>query len=365
MKTPYSFAPPKFIAFLLPLFMLFSVSLNAQWEFRDVIKHDNITYPKSSKRAQVSQEIGITTISVMYHQPGVRNRVIWGGLIPFGQVWRAGAEESTVITFMDAVKVNGSAVPAGKYGLHMIPEADKFIIILSKNHTQWGSFYYQATEDLLRIEVNTEKAPFREYLHYGFDLKNENTTDLFMSWAGLKVRLEIEVDETATTLAVIRDELRTLPRFTWRGSREAALFCWLHDVNLEEALQWINLSIRIEERFENVFIKSRILASLGQKEASEEALSLAKQLGDVNDMIFVAAETVGHHNSPEKALEVLSIAEDNYPTNYQVDFRRAICYGWLGDLEKTKAFFNSALTKATSESEKTRVLQRMKEYGLK
>jgi len=365
MKALFSLTQLKLVALLLPLAMLTSLELNAQWEFREVIKHDNITYPKTSKAAQVSQEIGITTVSVKYHQPAVRSRVIWGSLVPYGRVWRAGAEESTVITFMDAVSVNGAEVPAGKYGLHMIPGQDKFTIILSKNHTQWGSFYYQQSEDFLRVDVPTEQVPHQEYLQYGFELKGENSADLFMTWAGLKVRLSIDVDETTTTLAVIRDELRTLPRFNWRGSREAALFCWLHDVNLEEALEWVNLSIRIDERFENVFIKSRILAVLSKDTEAEAALTLAKQLGGVNDMIFIATESVGHHNSPLKALEVLDIAEAQYPANYQIDFRRAICYGWLGQLDKAKAAFDQSLTRVTNEAEKARVLQRMAEYGLK
>ncbi len=346
--------------------LLFQISfLVAQWEFREIIKNDNITYPKTSKKASISQEIGITSITVDYHRPAVRNRIIWGKLLPYGKIWRAGAEECTTITFMDHVLINGKPIGPGKYGLHMIPETDSFTIIFSKNHTQWGSFYYKQEEDALRIKVPVEKVNFHEYLKYDFEPITENKAAISMRWEEVGITFTVEVNEVETTLAVIRDELRTLPRFTWRGPREAALFCWLHDTNLEEALHWIDLSIGNEERFENVFIKHLILKSLGRSIQAHKFLEKSKELGGMNNMIFVARESIGHHKSLKKAIEILDLALLQYPDNYEAYLYMGVSYGWLGQLDKAKLTFQKALKMTTSQQEKDRVVARMSEFRLK
>ncbi|GAA4275159.1 hypothetical protein GCM10022258_44550 [Aquimarina gracilis] len=346
--------------------LLFQVSfLAAQWEFRDIIKHDNITYPKTSKKASISQQIGITTITIDYHRPAVRNRIIWGKLLPYGKVWRAGAEESTTITFMDNVLVNGKSIGPGKYGLHMIPGAASFTIIFSKNHTQWGSFYYKQEEDALRIKVPIEKVNFHEYLKYDFDPISENKVGITMSWEEIGITFEVEVNEIETTLAVIRDELRTLPRFTWKGLREAALFCWLHDTNLEEALNWIDLSIRNEERFENVFIKHLILKSLSRTTEAQKSLEKSKELGSANKMIYTARESIGHHKSLQKAIEILNLTLLHYPNAYEAYLYMGVSYGWLGQLDQSKLNFEKAKKIASSQKEKDRVITRMSEFKFK
>ncbi len=310
----------------------------------------------------MSQEIGITTIKVDYHWPAVRNRNIFGALVPYDQIWRAGAEESTTITIMDSVTIDGNPMAPGKYGLHIIPKENSFVVIFSNNHTQWGSFFYDKAEDVLRVEVPIMDIDFTENLRYQFDLTTENSADLIMKWADKGLRLSIEVNEISTTLAVIRDELRTLPRFTWRGSREAALFCWLHDTHLKEALEWIDLSISYEERFENVFVKSRILNAMGKLEEAQRYLTKAKMLGGANNMIFIAREVIGHHNSPEKAIEVLNVVSQNYPENYETHYYKGVAYGWLGKMEIAKSEFLKSTKLARTQKEKERVLSRMNEF---
>src|SRR6202795_3375021 len=109
--------------------------------------------PLASQRAEVSQRIGVTDITINYHRPLVNDRKVWGGLVPYGQVWRAGANINTTITFSDPVTIEGKPLAAGTYGLHMIPNENEWTIIFSKNSTSWGSFTYKEAEDALRVNV--------------------------------------------------------------------------------------------------------------------------------------------------------------------------------------------------------------------
>ncbi|HYB53691.1 MAG TPA: DUF2911 domain-containing protein, partial [Thermoanaerobaculia bacterium] len=112
-----------------------------------------ITAPRNSQAATVKQRLGLTDITVVYHRPLVKGRKVWGDVVPYGKVWRAGANENTVITFTDPVSIEGQALPAGTYGLHMLPTETTWTVIFSKNHTSWGSFSYDEKEDALRVTV--------------------------------------------------------------------------------------------------------------------------------------------------------------------------------------------------------------------
>ena len=109
--------------------------------------------PRQSQRATVSQRLGITDVSITYHRPLVNNRKVWGTLVPYRQVWRAGANENTIIAFSDPVMIEGKPLEKGIYGLHMIPAENEWTIIFSKNSTSWGAFTYDQKEDALRVTV--------------------------------------------------------------------------------------------------------------------------------------------------------------------------------------------------------------------
>jgi len=150
------------------LIFLFSFSSIAQ---------QGITLPTVSQHATISQEVGIAEITIDYHRPGVKERDIWGALVPYNQVWRAGANENTTITFSHPVKIDGKNVPVGTYGLHMIPTEKEWIIILNKDYRAWCSFFYIEENDLLRFTVNPETADHQEWLTYSFiDVSPNSTT---------------------------------------------------------------------------------------------------------------------------------------------------------------------------------------------
>src|SRR5438067_5240186 len=125
--------------------------------------------PRPSQHAVVTQRIGVTDITIKYHRPLVNDRKIWGGLVPYGQVWRAGANFNTMISFTDPVTIEGQPLAAGTYGLHMIPNADEWTIIFSKNSTSWGSFTYDQAEDALRVNVKPATGDMHNALTYDFD----------------------------------------------------------------------------------------------------------------------------------------------------------------------------------------------------
>ena len=125
--------------------------------------------PRASQHAVVTQRIGITDVSINYHRPLVNKRKIWGGVVPYGDVWRAGANENTTIAFSDPVSVEGKTLPKGTYGLHMIPGENEWTVIFSRNSTSWGSFTYDQKEDALRVAVKPQPAEFHEALTYDFD----------------------------------------------------------------------------------------------------------------------------------------------------------------------------------------------------
>lgn len=160
----------------------------------------------ASLKASVTQRLGTDCdITIDYSRPGVKGRKIWGGLVPYGMSagneysknkpfpWRAGANENTTIEFKKDVLVEGKLLPAGKYGLHMIPGEKEWTIIFSKNNSAWGSFTYNQDEDALRVTVTPVKAPHQEWLMFGFDDLAGTSATAYLHWEQLKVSFKIQV----------------------------------------------------------------------------------------------------------------------------------------------------------------------------
>src|SRR5579864_1840871 len=128
-----------------------------------------IDLPRASQHAMIMQRIGLTDITINYHRPLANGREIWGKVVPYGKVWRAGANENTVITFTDPVTIEGQPLEKGTYGLHMIPDQNEWTVIFSKNSASWGSFSYKQDEDALRVNVKPQPAEAHNALAYDFD----------------------------------------------------------------------------------------------------------------------------------------------------------------------------------------------------
>ena len=149
---------------------------------------------RQSPAASVSLDLGLTKVEIAYHRPAVKGRVIWGGLVPYGQVWRAGANEATTISFSGPVKVAGHEVPAGTYGFFAIPGKDRWTLILSRNATQWGAFKYKASEDLIRFEAVPQAAPMQEWLAYTMDLQDQASARVTLSWEKVAVSFPVTAE---------------------------------------------------------------------------------------------------------------------------------------------------------------------------
>ena len=238
--------------------------------------------PRQSQRAEISQRIGITDITIRYHRPLVNERKVWEGLVPYGKVWRAGANENTTITFSDAVLIEGKPLDKGTYGLHMIPNADEWTIIFSKNSTSWGAFTYDEKEDALRVTVKPKPAEMRNALTYDFDQLQPDAAVVELEWEKVAVPFKVSVDVHDVVQASMKKQLRSLTQYTWISWDDAATYLVTEKVGLDDALTYANKSIEYEDRYDNELTKSKVLRALNRNDeaatAQKKALDLASPL---------------------------------------------------------------------------------------
>jgi hypothetical protein len=238
--------------------------------------------PRQSQHAKVTQRIGVTDITINYHRPLVNDRKVWGALVPYGQVWRAGANENTTITFSDPVTIEGKPLDKGTYGLHMIPNADEWTIIFSKSSTSWGSFTYDQAEDALRVNVKPQSAEMHNALTYDFDQVKPDSTVVELEWEKVAVPFKVSVDVHPVVEASLKKQFRNLAQYTWISWDEAANYLLAEKVDLDDALKYSDKSIENEDRFDNELTKSKVLLAMNRKDeamaAQKKALELASPL---------------------------------------------------------------------------------------
>jgi len=305
-----------------------------------------INLPRASPAAEVSQRIGLTDVTVQYHRPSVNEREIWGGLVPHDQVWRAGANENTTITFSTDVAVEGEPLAAGTYGLHMIPAASgPWTVIFSKNSTSWGSFTYDPAEDALRVAVEPSPNSPTEQLTYGFHGVSNDGATLALDWEKVRVPVKLTVDTTQITLASIREQLRSTGGFTWQGWQQAAAYCLQNKVNLDEALGWINTSIQAEERFANWQTKSQILAATGDAAGAEEAMKTALARAQPLELHNYGRQLIAQ-GDPGKAMEIFRLNAERNPDIWYVDVGLARGLSALGKNAEAVTHLKKALEAA-------------------
>src|SRR6266704_6179072 len=227
--------------------------------------------PDQSQRAEISQKIGLTNITINYHRPLVKGRKIWDGLVPYGKVWRAGANENTTISFSDPVQNEGKPLDKGTYGLHMIPNADEWTIIFSKNSTSWGSFTYDQAEDALRVTVKPRAADLHDALTYDFDQLQPDSALVELEWEKVAVPFKVSVDVHDVVQASLKKQLRNLSQYTWMSWDDAANYLLTEKIALDDALTYTGKSIQIEDRYDNEMTKSTVLKALNRNDESEVA----------------------------------------------------------------------------------------------
>jgi hypothetical protein len=270
--------------------------------------------PRASQRAVVVQRIGLTDITIVYHRPIVNGRKVWGGVVPFGDVWRAGANENTTIEFTDPVTVEGQALAKGVYGLHMIPTADSWTVIFSKTNSAWGSFTYDKAEDALRVTVKPGEGPIEESLAYTFEDVKSDSAVATLRWEKVTVPFRIAVSKDVT-VEKIRADLRGIAQYTWFGWDEAAQYCLTEKLNLDEALKWTDRSIQVEERFENTMTKAQILEALNRDTEASAARSHAMDIGTATQVYFYGRQLQSEKHK-DQAIAVYRSVAKRFPQHW-------------------------------------------------
>ncbi|KAB2879678.1 DUF2911 domain-containing protein [bacterium] len=235
-----------------------------------------IAIPRQSPKATVTQTVGITEVSISYCRPAVKGREIWGKLVPYNEVWRTGANENTTFTISDTVKIEGTKLAPGTYGLQTIPNTDEWTIVLSKDAKLWGAFNYKPENDALRFKVKPQSAEIVERMRFSFEDVTDNSAMVTLQWEKLKVVFKIEVETQVFTLAKARSAI------TWQPTMQAANYCLENNVNLDEAMKWIDISITIQENYWNHRVKAQLLTKFNKQadavKTMEKALQFAKSM---------------------------------------------------------------------------------------
>jgi len=313
-----------------------------------------LTVPDASPAATVSQTIGITNVTISYHRPAVNKREVWGKLVPYDQVWRAGANMNTTITFSSPVTIGGKQLPAGTYGLHTIPTAGDWTIILSANSNNWGSFSYDEKQDVLRFKATPRPADFEERLEYRFENVGENAGTAVLHWEKLEVPFTIDVDTKAVTFASLKNELYGLNQFFPQSWNNAAQWCVRNDYQLDQGLAWADKSIQMQPSFGNLRTKAAILEKKGDVKQADElrarALKIATE-ADINNLGY----TLMAAGKSDEALAMFRKNVKDHPDSWNVYDSLGEAQAATGDKKSAVASYEKALSLAKDPVQKKRI----------
>jgi len=294
----------------------------------------------------VSRTIGLTAVAVDYHAPAVRGREIFGEMIPFGVVWRAGANGTTKISFSDDVTVEGQPLAAGDYGLHMIPGAERWTVIFNTVSDSWGSYSYDSALDALRVDVSSKTVAHGESLAYRFyDVGAEEAT-LALHWGETLVPLTVAVDVVSAVLKPVREAALA------NDDRPGADF-WFqagdygrdHGVDIAETMDWADRSIAVQRSFDNLWLRSELLGDRGDASAAAEAREAALQLADLNSLQGLAYRYMLREDMTNAAV-VFEMVLSMEPTNWWPYLQMGKVKRSLGDDAGAITALRAALNKS-------------------
>lgn len=281
------------VSFFAVLFVLcFAASAFAQ-----------ITVPRPSQSASVMQRIGVTDVTITYSRPGVKGRKIWGdplpeqadvkgeatlddqnkrpkdaAIVPYGHIWRTGANEATMFTVTDDVLINGQKLAAGTYSLHTIPTKDEWTVVFNGTANQWGSFSYDPAKDTLRVKAKPQWVnENQEWLAFNIDPVGEDSAQVNIRWEKISVPFTVKVaDVPATTMAKLKATVGNAKPDDWRTRMQAGNYLLNNKDTADDALgmEWLDQSIKVKETFQNLSAKANALYKAGKK---EEAIALGEQ----------------------------------------------------------------------------------------
>ncbi len=320
----------------LPLLLAITPAARAQ----------TVTTPNASPRGGVSQVIGITMVAVDYGRPYVNKREVWGKLVPYGfndlnfgtskaAPWRAGANENTTVTFAHDVKINGSPLAAGAYGLFMaVAEDGTATWIFSKDADAWGSFYYDLARDALRVATKWEDTPHHEMLTYEFSAITKNSADLALSWEKKRFPMTITVDTDAVVVANLKRELANSKSFEYQAWINASQYLVQNNLDLNLALEWAEQAIRAnfigQRNFATLSNKAQILEKLGRATEAEPLMQEALKFGNAGQIHQYGRRLIAA-KKPQQALAVFKFNAERFPGVWPVNYGLARGYSAVGD----------------------------------
>lgn len=244
--------------------------------------HAQVEFPQASPASKLVDHFGLTTVEIDYARPSVKGRKVFGGLVPYGEVWRTGANAATKVVFSTEVLFGGEVVPAGTYGLFTIPGEKEWTVILNKGAEQWGSYAYKEEGDVVRVtaKVAALSDPVETFTITVQDI-GAQTANLTLAWEKTMVKVEMETDVVGMMVPKIEAAMA--------GSGEkpyfpAAMFYYEHDLDLKKAAMWMDEAIKAQPgQMWMIYRKGLILAKAGDKAgataAATEARGLAKNAG--------------------------------------------------------------------------------------
>ena len=313
---------------------------------------NDLNLPDVSQAAEVKQRIALTDVTIKYHRPLVNGRKIWGGLVPYGKVWRAGANENTTIEFSDPVSVEGKALAKGVYGLHMIPNSDSWTVIFSKTNTAWGSYSYDQKEDALRVDVKPKPlAETKEAMEFEFGDLKPTSTAVTLKWEKLGVPFTVSINDADQTLENIRAQLKGRGQFTWQALDEGAQFCLTRKVNLDEALRWADASIQNEERFDNLSTKADILKALNRSDEAKTAWNHALEIAKA-PQLYTYGRQLQNQKKADEAMEIFKEVAKRFPKGVYGNLAQARIKSAAGDFAGAANDAKQAQAAAPTDAQK-------------
>lgn len=240
-------------------------------EVTDVESKEARVSPLASMRTR----IGVTDVTVTYGSPEVKGRKVWGELVPYGKVWRTGANECTKIEFSTDVMIDGKNVPAGKYGLFTIPTEGEWTVILNSDAGQWGAYNYDESKDVLRFKVSPKEIGHHERLVVIATDLSENSGTINIEWEKLKISFPVKTDVVNLAYKNIKDAIASAKPEAWGPYASGANFMADHNTHLEEAKEWADKAVTMTESYFAFQGAAKVYHKLGNKEKASEYIDVA------------------------------------------------------------------------------------------
>jgi tetratricopeptide (TPR) repeat protein len=351
---------------LLAIF-LFAVPVSAQ------VPYNSAAPNGYTKKAVVAEQVGLTQVTITYHRPAVRGREgkIWGEVVHKGFIdqgfgnrkpapWRAGANENTVIEFDNDVKIEGQALPKGRYGLFIAYDPLESIVIFSKRSDAWGSFFYDEREDALRVKVKPQPVEKSvESLKYEFTDQTPNSAVVALSWEKLSIPFKVEVDYLKQQFDAFVAESQNPRGFTPQGLNIAAGWTLQNNYQLEKGLEWATLATSPKfpgdpTSFPALATKALILDKLGKADEAAAAVKTALPFGSVAELQQFGRQLLAA-KKPQAALEVFRFNYNKNPNQFAALTGMARGLSANGEYAKALEFANKALPLAPNDSAKQAV----------